>query len=488
MKFNKSFNHADRTGEPSFQENVLFFVQRNGYNEEVHAGWSIRPISGCLSSGTNLGYYNSVFENTREVLHERRMMTVQALEEEISKASSMTDYFARVLRGLESNANEVPFAALYGPATAAKDEGVSDSDASFTGGSSSQSDVGSVFAGKEWTLEGVLSPPDYVPPLPSRVDLDSGNDLLTPMFRSAMLSKNVQVLRVSDGSLPKHLHDMAKSRAFEGDTCDTAILCPLYSTYQEHRSGFLLLGLNTRRTYDQEYQRFIRLLVNQLTTTLSSVVLAEDEARRARASARLAAQDRMQLVEKLAASTQGLRDSEMRFRSMADLAPIGIFEFDSEGSLLFANQRWLELTGISSKASASGSIRDSKTILDADVDNFEAHWNRLLAGDHVDHLEFRLNRPYITDESFDGERLHGETWVLMAAYALRDESDSNSGDSSVKGVFGCLVDISRQKWMEGFQARRVKEQEERRRQQVGPHFGCRASTTATTDQISGGIH
>lgn len=337
------------------------------------------------------------------------------------------------------------------------------------------------------------------------MDLDTGNELLTPVFRSSMLSKTVQVLRFSDGSLPKHLREMAKSRAFEDDLCDTAILCPLYSkslakgqqyetrlsqatlalanspymskaslmlcslptgTHQEHRSGFLLLGLNTRRTYDQEYQRFVRLLVNQLTTTLSTVVLAEDEARRARASARLAAQDRMQLVEKLAASTQGLRDSETRFRTMADLAPVGIFEFDASGNLLFANQRWFELTNNSSACSRDN-VKRGRSVIEADRKAFEDHWHQLLNGEKVENLEFRLNRcvqppririssanharPYMTDETFDGERLQGETWVLMAAYALRDESDSNSGDSSVKGVFGILLDISRTKWMEGFQ-------------------------------------
>lgn len=385
QSFAHSFDHADRTGESSFQDTVLFFVSRNGYNEEVHAGWSIRPIAGSQTPGTNLGYYNTVFENTGEVLHERRMVTIHALEEETSKASSMSDYYARVLRGLESNTNEIPFAALYGPATTNKDDGDLTAD-----NSSTQSDYGSVFAGKEWTLEGVLAPANYVPPLPLRVDLDSGNDLLTPMFRSAMLSKTVQVLRYSDGSLPKHLRDMAKSRAFEGDTCDTAILCPLYSTYQEHRSGFLLIGLNTRRTYDQEYQRFVRMLVNQLTTTLSSVVLAEDEARRARASARLAAQDRMQLIEKLAASTQGLRDSEMRFRSIADLAPVGIFEFDAHGLLLYANQRWLELTGNSGVACQK--IRRGKLVVEADRDAYEAHWQKLLAGEQVENFEFRLSR------------------------------------------------------------------------------------------------
>lgn len=392
--FYHSFDHADLTGESSGEENVRFLVWRNGYNEELYASWALRPVGASDAHGSTVGYYNNCYENTREVLHQRRMATIQALEEETAKASSMKDYYARVLRGLEGNVDEVPFAALYGPASAAKDDGIPDFDDDLTAGSSTQSDYGSVssvFAGKEWTLEGVIAPEDYMPALPTRVDLDTGNELLTPKFRNSMISRTAEVLRFSDGSLPRHVRDVAKSRAWQDDNCDTLILCPLYSAHQEHRSGFLLLGLNTRRTYDQEYQRFIRLLINQLTTSLSTIVLAEDEARRARISAKLAAQDRMQLVEKLAASTKDLQDSETRFRTIADLAPVGIFEFDASGKLLFANQRWLELTENINVCSVE-TIRRGKNVIEADRDAFEAHWHKLLSGEQVEDLEFRLTR------------------------------------------------------------------------------------------------
>jgi signal transduction histidine kinase/AmiR/NasT family two-component response regulator len=53
----------------------------------------------------------------------------------------------------------------------------------------------------------------------------------------------------------------------------------------------------------------------------------------------------------------------------------------------------------------------------------------------------------------------GDTVVLAAAYADKSES------GTVKGVLGCLTDISRQKWAEGFQARRTDEAIELKRQQ-----------------------
>ena len=41
-----------------------------------------------------------------------------------------------------------------------------------------------------------------------------------------------------------------------------------------------------------------------------------------------------------------LRDDERRFRQLASLAPVGIFETDAEGNCLFVNEKWCELAGM----------------------------------------------------------------------------------------------------------------------------------------------
>ena len=46
-------------------------------------------------------------------------------------------------------------------------------------------------------------------------------------------------------------------------------------------------------------------------------------------------------------SANHIRDSERRFRRLALLAPVGIFETDADGNCLFANERWYELAGMS---------------------------------------------------------------------------------------------------------------------------------------------
>lgn len=67
--------------------------------------------------------------------------------------------------------------------------------------------------------------------------------------------------------------------------------------------GFLVLGLNPRKTFDSEHQQFISALQRQLTSLMHSVTTAEEARRR-----------ETQLVKDLTVS-------ERRIRTLAELAP-----------------------------------------------------------------------------------------------------------------------------------------------------------------------
>lgn len=87
----------------------------------------------------------------------------------------------------------------------------------------------------------------------------------------------------------------------------------------------------------------------------------------------------------------------------------------------------------------------------------EREWARLALGQIS--FEVKLKKPYFGHEEFHGESIEGDTWIIASAYAVHDR------DGSVKEIHGCLTDISRQKWMEGFQTRQTKDAQERQRQQ-----------------------
>lgn len=96
--------------------------------------------------------------------------------------------------------------------------------------------------------------------------------------------------------------------------------------------GFLVVGVNPRRIYDDDYQGFIKLIDRQLATSLASVSLLENEVKRGFTAAQAAALERSRLSEELAVQRS-------RLQRMAEVSPVGMFSVDTDGVLLEANDR-----------------------------------------------------------------------------------------------------------------------------------------------------
>jgi PAS domain-containing protein len=109
--------------------------------------------------------------------------------------------------------------------------------------------------------------------------------------------------------------------------------------------GLLLLGLNPRLPYGNDYHQYISLLSQKLTTSLASIVLLEEEARRGRNAAEEAAYDQAMLKEKLAAQTREANESLQMFQTVAEFVPVGMCFGDLEGNISFANDAWYKITG-----------------------------------------------------------------------------------------------------------------------------------------------
>jgi signal transduction histidine kinase/DNA-binding NarL/FixJ family response regulator len=88
----------------------------------------------------------------------------------------------------------------------------------------------------------------------------------------------------------------------------------------------------------------------------------------------------------------------------------------------------------------------------------DLEWEKLIQGEPVT-FEIRLNKPFEAEEVQGGQKVTGPTWIIAAAYPEKAE------DGTVIGILGCLTDISKQKWAEGFQKRKMLEAVELKRQQ-----------------------
>ena len=409
---------------------------RNGFLEETYFSWSIIPVVG--NDGTVAGLYNPAFEKTRRKVAERRMFTLREVGERTATARDIKGFWQQVLAALDTNEQDTPFVLLY-----------SLTDESDGKSCSSKSDKST--GEKECYLEGALGVPEGHPSAPHRVDLLESAEGFVPIFREGMNSDKPILLEVGTQELPAEMMENLEWRGF-GDACRSVVVCTIRPTTSDSTLGFLVMGINPRRPYDDDYGLFVQLLSRQLATSLASVVLLEEEIQRGKRAARLAALDRLDLSEQLAARTQEAIDNATKFTRMAHLSPVGLFIADSEGQITFCNESWYEITKV--PRDFAGTIRWMEAIKTEDQAIVTKLWDDLVKQMKPGIAEFRFDTIW---EDSNGNR--GDTWVLCNAYPEKQEN------GLLKSIFGCITNISSHKWAEGFQKMKLEEAVELKRQQ-----------------------
>ncbi|MDX6550598.1 MAG: hypothetical protein QOJ31_1282 [Gaiellales bacterium] len=118
-----------------------------------------------------------------------------------------------------------------------------------------------------------------------------------------------------------------------------------------------------------------------------------------------------------------LRDSEERFRTLSELAPVGIFRTDADGGVVYVNEHWSEITGLDVEQAAGRGW--ALAVHPDDREPATREWLRATAAGERFSMEFRFRRS-------DGE----EKWVHETAVALHDRH------GNVEGFLGTSVDIT----------------------------------------------
>ncbi|KAK3393847.1 hypothetical protein B0H63DRAFT_29906 [Podospora didyma] len=430
------FDAAWYNGDATMKHDDGLFLSRHGFLEETFFNWAIIPLVG--SDGSVVALYNPAFENTRRKVNERRMLTLREVGVKTSQARDVKGFWRQVQKGLEYNEYDVPFALIYSVA----DE--SDKSSMNSGSSSNPPQI---------VLEGTLGVPDGHPVAVSSIDLRRYSDEgFAPYMRESMAKTDCPIiLSEEDGTLPSHLLEGLSWRGF-GDPCRAIVVFPVHpTTAGDAVVGFIVLGVNPRRKYDEDYKLFVTLLDRQLATSMASVVLFEEEIKRGQRAARLAALDRQELSMQLHLRTQEAVESEYRFTRMAEFCPVGLFIADGLGHINYCNDMWWKIAG--EKGTSTLDVW-MQSIRDEDRPAVEKVWRSLVQERQAVTHEFRFkgSRQIIDGHSVD-------TWALMSAYPEKDEY------GGLKSIFGCITDISQQKWAEDFQKQRRDEAVEMKRQQ-----------------------
>ncbi len=118
-----------------------------------------------------------------------------------------------------------------------------------------------------------------------------------------------------------------------------------------------------------------------------------------------------------------LQESEVMFRTLSKIAPVGIFRTDAKGNYQYVNEQWSQITGLSNfDAEGNGWLQ---SVYSEDRESVSSAWFEAIRKQCFFSMQFRFQTP-------DG-RIH---WVVGQAEAELD----NTGE--LLGYVGTVTDIS----------------------------------------------
>jgi PAS domain S-box-containing protein len=238
--------HVLQSGEATWDESLLLFLERSGYPEETYHTFSYSPAPGD-APGEVGGLFCVVVEETERVIGERRIALLQEFAALVAQTNSEEEVFGAVERSLAANARDIPFALTYlfeedGSARRVSQTGFAEAHASAP-------ERIAVDRGAPWPFLEVLS---------------TGSPVIVPL--------------AADQRWPTGDWEKAPSHA---------IAVPI--AYQGHArpAGVFVAGVNPHRPLDRSLQSFVELFAGQFAAALSNARAYHEERRRADALAEI---------------------------------------------------------------------------------------------------------------------------------------------------------------------------------------------------------
>ena len=239
-------DHVLATGEATWDEGLLLFLERSGFPEETYHTFSYSPLHD--DDGHVAGMFCVVTEETTRIIGERRLALLRALGSELASSQTTDHVWQALERSLAGDSRDFPFTLTY-----LEDEGGSvHLVASSTVAGGDGLTTPHIDGGDEiWPIRQVL---DSAVPRPVVVDLDPRR------------------------AWPRGPWQKAPGRA---------MVVPIAQQGQSRPAGVFVAGLNPYRPLDAEYESFISLFVGQLSAGLANAQAYVAERRRAEALAQI---------------------------------------------------------------------------------------------------------------------------------------------------------------------------------------------------------
>jgi signal transduction histidine kinase/DNA-binding response OmpR family regulator len=237
-----------QTGEATWDEGLLLFLERSGYPEETYHTFSYSPLPN--DDGTVGGMLSVVIEETERVIGERRMATLRELAVGLAAVRTEPDVSAAIKATLSNNQRDLPFTAAW----------LFDTD------------------GAHARLACVTG-------------IEPGHPIAATAIDIADLAPGDAIVRILAGVPHVVIEDLARFGTLPTGAWDEqprrALAVPIVQQGEARPAGMLLAALNPFRPLNESYTGFIDLVASQIASGLASARAYEAERQRAEALAEI---------------------------------------------------------------------------------------------------------------------------------------------------------------------------------------------------------
>ena len=235
-----------RTGQATWDEGLLLFLERQGFPEETYHTFSYSPIPD--DRGSIGGMLCVVAEDTERTIGERRLRMLRELAARTTEgAKSVEDACQTAVRTLTENSHDLPFILIY----------LLEEDA------------------KSAMLAGATGLPDGSPAAPPKVDLVMSlkHDGCWPL-RAVLESGRAQIVT----GLGERFGPLRCGPWPE--PVERAIVVPMAKPGQLRPAGFMVAGVSPRLELSDAYKGFLELIASHVATAVGNARAYQEERRR----------------------------------------------------------------------------------------------------------------------------------------------------------------------------------------------------------------
>ncbi|KAF2465897.1 uncharacterized protein BDR25DRAFT_197504, partial [Lindgomyces ingoldianus] len=410
-----------RTGEVIREHDHYFPIPSEDLAlEERYFSWSILPMLD--DNGRIFGVMKEYSETTTRAISERRSKTIHNAEQ-MPQAENIAMFWTQVHELIMSNPQDFPFCLMY---SAPKDP-----QPEKLGSSSIEDTIPGPFK-----LERLVGLEESNPLVINELDITDLAYPLAKQFRTAWINRKPVLLQTKNHTLPECLAVSIPGRG-HGTVCHSAVLYPISRLDGPGTIGFLLLGLNPQRPYDDPYRGFIRRLLDHLVRGAATVLFSETK-------------------EELLQQMRKAKDQERVFSRLAEVAPVGLAMLEPSGIPIWMNHEYKSLTNMQEDRSSPRGWQSP--IHPIDRPKLMEILANLVSSGKADTICFHFRVQ--TDLSVPVEQEAPGKWRWLLATASTDLDESGS----VIRVTHVLVDITPAKEAEAQQGKRLEDALETKRQ------------------------